>query len=153
MYRHMTRIIPLLAVMLGFGMGLQSASAHEYEKGDLSIIHPFAYASIGAARAGAVFVTLRNGGTQDDVLLGVEFEGSARAELHTHMHENGTMKMRPVEQIMVPAQGEAKLQPGGDHIMLMGLKAGLKTDQSHDLVLIFRDAGRVPVQFTVEERD
>ena len=151
MYRHMTRIIPLLAIMLG--LGLQNVSAHEHQKGDLSIIHPYAYASIGAARAGAVFVTLRNGGTQDDALLGVEFEGSARAELHTHKHENGTMKMRPVEQITVPGQGEAKLQPGGDHIMLMGLKRGLELNQSHDLVLIFRDAGRVSVQFTVEERN
>ncbi len=151
MYRHMKRIIPLLALMLG--LGLQSASAHDYQKGDLSIIHPYAYASIGVARAGAVFVTLRNGGARDDALLGVEFDGSARAELHTHKHENGTMKMRPVEQIMVPAQGEVKLQPGGDHIMLMGLTEGLKLKQSRDLVLIFRDAGRVPVQFTVVERD
>ncbi|MDF1735794.1 MAG: copper chaperone PCu(A)C [Minwuia sp.] len=151
MYRRMKRIIPLLALMLG--LGLQGASAHDYQKGDLSIIHPYAYASIGVARAGAVFVTLRNGGARDDALLGVEFDGSARAELHTHKHENGTMKMRPVEQIMVPAQGEANLQPGGDHIMLMGLESALKLNQSRDLVLIFRDAGRVPVQFTVVERD
>ncbi|WP_281019307.1 MULTISPECIES: copper chaperone PCu(A)C [unclassified Minwuia] len=151
MYRHMTRIIPMLAILLG--LGLQNASAHEYQKGDLSILHPYAYATIGAARAGAVFVTLRNDGAKDDALLGVESGDAARAELHTHIHENGRMMMRPVEQIAIPAGGEAKLQPGGDHIMLMGLKAGLQADYSHDLVLIFRDAGRVPIEFVVETRD
>ena len=134
-------------------MFIGGVRAHSSSQGDLTFVHAHAYATIGAARAGAVFVTIRNDAAEADALIGVEFEGSARAELHTHKHENGTMKMRPVEQITVPGQGEAKLQPGGDHIMLMGLKAGLKPDQSHDLVLIFRDAGRVPVQFTVEERN
>lgn len=151
MYRHMTHIIPLLAILLG--LGLQNASAHEYQKGDLSILHPYAYATIGAARAGAVFVTLRNDGAKDDALLGVESGDSARAELHTHIHQNGKMMMRPVEQIAVPAGGEAKLQPGGDHIMLMGLKAALQADHPYKLVLIFRDAGRVPIEFVVETRD
>ena len=151
MYRHMTRIIPLLAMLLG--LGLQTASAHDFEKGDLTIIDPHAFASIGAARAGAVFVTIRNRGAAGDALTAVEYGGSARAELHTHLHENGTMKMRPVEQIDVPAQGEARLQPGGDHIMLMGLTSALKADNTYDLVLVFRDAGRVPVQFTVVNRN
>jgi len=147
----MTRIIPMLAILLG--LGLQNASAHEYQKGDLNILHPYAYASIGMARAGAVFVTLRNDGAKDDALLGVESGDAARAELHTHIHRNGKMMMRPVEQIAVPAGGEAKLQPGGDHIMLMGLKAALQADYPYELVLIFRDAGRVPIEFVVEERD
>ena len=134
-------------------MFIGGVRAHSSSQGDLTFVHAHAYATIGAARAGAVFVTIRNDAAEADALIGVEFEGSARAELHTHEHENGTMKMRPVEQITVPGQGEAKLQPGGDHIMLMGLKSGLVADYTHDLVLIFRKAGRIPVEFVVEERN
>ena len=67
MYRHMTRIIPLLAILLG--LGLQNVSAHEYRKGDLTFVHAHAYATIGAARAGAVFVTIRNDAAEADAFV------------------------------------------------------------------------------------
>ena len=35
------------------------------------------------------------------------------------------MKMRPIEAVEVPAHGSATLQPGGHHVMFMGLKATL----------------------------
>lgn len=142
----------LLITAMAMLAALGPVQAQTSKQGDLTFVRAYAFASIGAARAGAVFVTIRNAGA-DDALIGVGFEGSARAELHTHKHENGTMKMRPVAQITVPAGGEVKLQPGGDHIMLMGLKSGLKAGNPHELVLIFRDAGRVPVAFAVEERN
>lgn len=132
---------------------LGGAQAHSSTHGDLTFVHAHAYATIGVARAGAVFVTIRNDGSEDDALVGVESEDAARAELHTHIHQNGRMMMRPVEQITIPAGGEAKLQPGGDHIMLMGLKSALVADYAHDLVLVFRKAGRVPVGFVVEKRN
>lgn len=134
-------------------MFIGGVRAHSSSQGDLTFVHAHAYATIGAARAGAVFVTIRNGAAEADALIGVESGDAARAELHTHIHENGRMMMRPVEQIAIPAGGEAKLQPGGDHIMLMGLKSGLVADYTHDLVLIFRKAGRIPVEFVVEERN
>ena len=45
-----------------------------------------------------------------------------RAELHTHLHENGVMKMRQVESIEVPAKGEVALKPGSFHIMLFEVR-------------------------------
>ena len=44
-----------------------------------------------------------------------------RPELHTMTEENGVMKMRPLSAIEVKADAEASLQPGGMHLMLMGL--------------------------------
>ncbi len=134
-------------------MCIGGVRAHSSSQGDLTFVHAHAYATIGVARAGAVFVTIRNDGAEADALIGVESGDAARAELHTHIHENGRMMMRPVEQITIPAGGEAKLQPGGDHIMLMGLKSALVADYPYDLVLIFRKAGRVPVEFVVEKRN
>jgi len=60
-------------------------------------------------------------------------------ELHTHITEDGMMKMRPVERIDVPAHGAVELQPGGFHLMLIGLKRGLAPDDSVELRLIFDD--------------
>ncbi len=141
----------VLAITLGLGAAIVPATAHEVTSGDLTLVHPHAFASIGKAGTGAVFVKIVNKGPADR-LVDVEYDQAARAELHTHLHENGRMKMRQVDGIDVPAGGEAVLQPGGDHIMLMGLNAALKSGEMHALVLVFRDAGRVPVDFIVVDR-
>jgi copper(I)-binding protein len=69
--------------------------------------------------------------------------------LHTHLHENGVMKMRPIDGIVIPAHGMAELKPGGDHVMLMGLKAPLKMGDHFPLVLVLEKAGKIPVMVKV----
>jgi copper(I)-binding protein len=61
------------------------------------------------------------------------------------------MKMLPVEEIVVPAHGEAALEPGGLHVMLMGLKGPLEEGQSFALTLEFEHAGTVEVMATIED--
>jgi hypothetical protein len=48
-------------------------------------------------------------------------------------------KMRPVPRIEVKAGGETKLEPGGLHIMLIGLEQPLKEGASVALTLSFED--------------
>ncbi|PRM90957.1 transporter, partial [Arcobacter cryaerophilus gv. occultus] len=43
-------------------------------------------------------------------------------ELHTHLHENGVMRMRQVESIAIPAKGEVALKPGSFHVMLFEVR-------------------------------
>ncbi len=97
-----------------------------------------------ADRPGAAWLTIRNSGPADR-LIGAESPAAARVELHTHIHEGGVMRMREVESIAVPAGGEAVLEPGGDHLMLFGLRPGLAPGDEIPLVLIFERAGRMDV--------
>ena len=59
------------------------------------------------------------------------------------------MKMRRVEQVAIPAGAEVAFEPGGLHLMLIGLKAPLVAGKSLPLVLQFRDAGAIKVDFEV----
>ena len=59
------------------------------------------------------------------------------------------MKMRKVEGIDVPAGGKAVLEPGGDHLMLFDLKAGLAPGDTFPLTLVFERAGSVTVEMRV----
>lgn len=43
----------------------------------------------------------------------------ADASLHETTLDNGISRMRPVPSLTIPARGEAVLQPGGLHLMLM----------------------------------
>lgn len=124
--------------------GMQMAQAD-----GVSVEAPFARATAGPAKNGAAFLTVRNTGAEADRLIGAKTPVADRAELHTHLHENGVMKMRPVDAVEVPAGGMAALQPGGDHIMMMGLKAPLKEGESFPLTLIFEKAGEMTVDIPI----
>lgn len=141
----------LLALTLLIGAAATPATADEFRSGTLTVADAYAFASIGRAGTGAVFLTIATTGAADE-LIGVESDDAARAELHTHIHADGHMKMRQVEGFAVPEKGQTTLQPGGNHIMLMGLNKALKANTRHALVLVFRDAGRMPVTFAVRKR-
>ncbi len=116
----------------------------------LTIEAPFARASIGQAKNGAAYLTIKNQGPTADRLIGVRADVSNRVELHTHDHKGGVVRMRAVEGINVPAGGQATLKPGGDHIMFMGLKAPLGKGTDVPITLVFEKAGTITVTIPVK---
>ncbi|WP_339010827.1 copper chaperone PCu(A)C [Aeromonas popoffii] len=70
----------------------------------------------------AAFLMLKNDADKPVKLVAATSSEVGRAELHTHLHENGVMKMRQVESIEVPAKGEVALKPGSFHIMLFEVR-------------------------------
>ena len=56
-----------------------------------------------------------------------------KVELHTTRMENGLMKMEHLAGIRIEAGKQARLAPGGNHIMIMGLHQPLTIGE--DLVL------------------
>ncbi len=116
--------------------------------GDLVVEAPWARESV--TKSGAAYLTVRNDGDQDDRLIGVSADVAEMAQIHESTMQDGVMKMRPVEAIEVPAHGEAALEPGGLHIMLMGLKAPLEEGKSFPLTLTFENAGEIEVMTTIE---
>ena len=69
----------------------------------------------------AAYVTIENKGAVDVTLTGVS-ASRGDASLHESMRVDGRMSMRPVEKLSIPAGGEIRLEPGGLHVMLMGLE-------------------------------
>lgn len=125
------------------------AAAHDYPLGDLTIIHPWARASAGAAKNGAAYLDVVNNGAAPDRLVAVSTPAAAHAELHMHASENGIMKMRPVDGIEIAPGQHIVLQPGGFHVMLMGLAAPLVEGENFPLTLTFEKAGSIEVSVTI----
>ena len=71
-------------------------------------------------------------------MIGVLSDVSAKVELHSHKNDGGVMRMRQVVSVPVPAHSVAELKPGGDHIMLMGLKRPLEAGDHIMLRLSFQ---------------
>ena len=125
------------------------AAAAEPADGHLSVAQAWARASAGMAANGAVFLTVANHGTASDQLVGASSPVCDSAQLHTHLMADGVMQMRPVAAVDVPAGGTVELKPGGLHVMLLGLKAPLKTGESFPLTLNFAKAGATTVEVKV----
>lgn len=126
--------------------------AHDYKAGELTIDHPWARELPPNAPAGAAFFTVRNAGAADR-LIGASTPQAQKSELHTHTHADGMMKMQQVQAVDIPAKGEARFQPGGNHVMLFGMNKPLKAGEQFPLTLEFEKAGKVEVQVKVEGAD
>lgn len=100
--------------------------------------------------AAGAFMTLRNPGQQEIQLVGASNGASVRTELHTHLHEDGMMKMRKVAFIPVKPGGETQLNPGGYHIMLLELTQTLKDGDKIPFTLEFQDGSRKTLALPVK---
>lgn len=130
-------------VLLGFAAGAFAGEVTTV--GPLEIDTPWARASIGTARPGAAYVTIRNTGTQPERLVGIETPIAARPQVHAMVEEDGVMKMRVAGPVEIPPHGRVALEPGGLHIMLMELQAPLEEGASFPLTLVFERAGKITV--------
>lgn len=141
------KTIKLAAVTAVFAAALSTlATAGEFTKGSLTIEAPWARPSIGKAGNSAAYMRITNAAGKPDTLVGVRVTQAGKAELHTHINDNGIMRMREVEGgIPVPANGSVALQPGGYHVMLMRLKEPIKKGTTLPMTLIFKNAGEVTV--------
>ncbi len=100
----------------------------------------------------AAYLTIENGGDAADHLLEVSSEAATRVELHeSFVDEQGIASMRPVDSLEVPPGGEAYLEPGGLHVMLMGLEATLSVGDSIEIVLRFEVSGEKTVNAVVRQ--
>ncbi len=80
----------------------------------------YARAVVKGVKQSGAFVTLKNTDATDNVLVAasVSPKFAARTELHTHINDNGVMRMREVKDgVPLPAGQTVELKPGSYHIM------------------------------------
>ncbi|WPB83192.1 copper chaperone PCu(A)C [Sediminicoccus rosea] len=119
------------------------------ELGPLRIVNPWTRAA-GQGMQGGGFLVIRNTGATPDRLVSASSPAAGRMELHTHVRDGDVMRMRPVNDIPVPANGEVSLQPGGLHLMLIGLTQPMNAGQTIPVTLRFERAGEVTIQLAVQ---
>ena len=102
--------------------------------------------------ATAGYLTITNGGGQNDALLSATSPVAGSVEVHeTSLDSSGMAGMHPVDRIPVPAGGTVKLEPGGYHLMIMGLSRTLAAGDTVELDLVFEHAGKVVVLAEVRQ--
>jgi copper(I)-binding protein len=82
-------------------------------------------------------------------LLGATTPAADKVEFHNATEENGVARMRPMRSDDVAPGASVAFNPGGMHIMLVGLKQPLKEGQTIALTLNFEKAGKEDVTVPV----
>ncbi|WP_386679556.1 copper chaperone PCu(A)C [Loktanella sp. R86503] len=134
-----------VAILPGFAMG------HDYKVGDLHVEHPFARATPTTAMTGAGYLTILNSGAEDDTLVAIEAD-FPRVMMHDSATVDGIATMTHVDAVTIPAGESVSFEPGGMHVMFMGLNGDpLEVGENVPATLVFEKAGRLDVVFNVEE--
>lgn len=130
----------------------QSHSQSEGHHQSIELSEPWTRATPPSAQVAGGYIMISNTGKMADRLIGGSAAFAERVEIHEMSMVNDVMKMRPLEAGLEIAPGDmATLQPGGYHLMFMGLKEGLKAGEMHQVTLTFEHAGDIEAMFSVAE--
>ncbi|MGC5009193.1 copper chaperone PCu(A)C [Streptosporangium sp. DT93] len=100
----------------------------------------------------AAFGTLVNNSDAEVTVVSGVSPLSPVIELHEVVDSKGKMIMRPKEGgFVIPAKGTHHLQPGGDHIMLMGVTEAVKPGSQIPFTLTLKDG--TTMEFTAVGKD
>lgn len=142
----MTRTILATATLLS----LLAPAA--WAEGDITVAHIRAFETAPTAMAGGGFMEITNTGTTDDMLVGI-IADFPRVELHTTNFTDGVAQMMHLDGIAIPAGETVTLEPGGYHVMFMGLQGDpFEVGELIPATLVFEHAGEVPINFEVVAR-
>ena len=106
----------------------------------IRVLDPWARATVPGQKVGGVYMEIVS--PRDARLVGVASPAAGTAEVHSMTMDGGTMRMRAVEALDLPAGTPVKLAPGGFHVMLFDLKKPLVAGQKVPLTLVIEDAGK-----------
>ncbi len=141
-----------LAALVAAASLAGSAGAHEYKLGDLEIGHPYAIETPASAKSGAGYLSITNTGSEPDRLVAVKADFPMVAVHKTEVDAAGVARMEAVDGLEIAPGQTVTLEPGGMHVMFMGLTAPWAVGDKIDATLVFEKAGQVDVQFHVQAR-
>ena len=122
-------------------LALQTAHAAD-QTGKLMISDIDIRATAPGMSATAGYLSITNHAMKADRLIGVKADFAEKSMIHEMTNVDGVAKMRHVMGgLEIPAHGSVDLEPGGLHLMFMGLKDTLAAGKMLSVTLIFEQAG------------
>ncbi|PIE42124.1 MAG: hypothetical protein CSA49_00580 [Gammaproteobacteria bacterium] len=134
-------------MLMGFLVGAQAVYAGQLiaeEGGWVRAVPP-------VSKNTAAYFTLNNQSHKKDTLLHLSSDAARHVEFHTIVVEpDGAKKMQKVPHATINPGNKLVMQPGGYHVMLIGLLKPLKEGDQVAVELIFNHAGKVQVTLPVK---
>jgi copper(I)-binding protein len=121
------------------------------QAGELTVTDAWSRTTPPGVTVGVVYMNIRNNTAKSDRLLKLKASGASSAQVHRTEVIEGVARMREVAVLHVAAGERLAFEPGGMHVMLMGLKKPLLEGQKFELELLFEVAGPRKVRVAVRK--
>lgn len=144
--RALAGSLVLTAGLLLAGCGDSGDSDAAGSKPELTVSDGYLPVPASDHMAGGFLTVTNEGGTADKLL-------SATSDIagEVQIHETVDQKMQHVKSLEVPANGELRLQRGGNHLMFLELEKKPELGQKVALRLKFAESGTVETELEVKE--
>jgi periplasmic copper chaperone A len=148
---HLARLLACALALAACGgePGKTSAGRGEAHaaSGGLAVYAP--RIPVPASDVAALYLVVADNDGDGDRLIGAQC-AVGDATLHETRQEGDRVRMlRASEGLLVPAHGELRLEPGGAHVMLTGLRERLAAGERVHVTLEFERAGRLALEVPV----
>jgi len=114
--------------------------------GVLKVENSWIFAGPPGSKETAAFMTLVNTGPAPMRVTGGETPVASRVAPMVTTKTDGRMGMKDVPFFEVPAGGKLELKPGGDHLMIYGLKSPLKPGEKVPFTLLVESGGKLEIE-------
>jgi copper(I)-binding protein len=94
----------------------------------------------------AAYLQIANLDKSSITITGFDSTKATRVELHEHIHADGMMKMREVDQITLAGMQKESFKPMGYHLMVFGLADDVVAGQSVDFTVTMASGERILFQ-------
>jgi len=101
----------------------------------------------------AGFMIVENHSGKEIALISAKSDICNVVELHKMETVNEMMRMKKVDQVVVPANGQAEFKPGGYHLMIIGLNRALKEGEDIEVKLQFTSNIEKTIHMQVKNRE
>ena len=145
----MKALVPLLLIMVATACGAPASPSEAHAGAGLTVENSWAAPTPAGVDVAAGYMTLSNPSNTADHLLRATSPRAERVEVHEMSMDGAVMRMRQIERLEIPAQGDVRLAPGGNHLMFFGVSEPFVQGQEIPVRLVFEHAGAIDVTLPV----
>ena len=125
----------ILIVVLILGVLMNACSAQKEIEAHEAWIRP-----AQQGENGAVYFVIHNHSSQADELIGVTSDVATAVEMHESQMSGDVMQMHPIQSVRLEPDAEVTFEPGGFHVMLVGMEKELKVGDQIEIILHFQNS-------------
>lgn len=148
--KKLTGIIASVALLVGVA-ACSSDDAATSTTPEITVTGQWARQSPMATDTGAAYMTIEASAFDELIGASVDMSVAMMTEVHETVTVDGGMKMQEVSRIDVAPDNPIVMEPGGYHVMLMGLVQPLEIGQTISVTLKFSKSGDKVIDVPVLE--
>ena len=136
----------ILVLVLAIALGLSACSAEEGIEVNDAWARP-----APQGENGAIYLAIHNHSSETQEMVGATSEVAEAVEMHESQMSGDVMQMHQLESVSLGPGAEVVFEPGGLHIMLVGLRKELRVGDEIEVTLQFKSFEDITVSVPVTE--